>query len=114
MDIATGIYDTLKGLVEDRVFPDEAPQGAPTPFIVFRMTSQEVIGTIHGTTVATIDTYAVDVWDDTRSKTLALVDQVRTAMQDSALNSEYLGLVWGADVEMGFEGCSVDFRIINA
>lgn len=113
MSTPTSIFAALKGLVSNRVYPDEAPQDAALPFIVYRVSAQEVIQTIDGAVLATVDTYSIDAWAETRSGAETLQNQIRAAMTSSGLEQAYLGLQWGADVEMGYEGCSLEYRIVD-
>lgn len=113
MNIPTEIYTTLRTLVADKVYPDEAAEDAEPPFIVFRLVSQDVLQTLDGRVHATQDNWSIDVWGDSRPAVVALAGQVQQAMRNSAMSTQYQGQTWGADVDMGFEGCSLDFLIID-
>lgn len=117
MDIPSALYSALGPVVANRVYPDEAPQTATLPLVVYRLTGQQVVGTIHGNAAPiTIDEYAIDVWAETRSGVLALIAPIQAAMRNAVaagLESNYQGMAWGADVEVGYEGCSLDYTIIN-
>lgn len=113
MSTPAAIFDAIKALVGNRVYSDEAPQDAALPFVVYRLTAQQPIRTLDGALHANIDTYSVDIWAETRVGAEALHPQVRDAMHAAAIDSTYQGLTWGADVEMGFEGCSMEFVIVD-
>lgn len=117
MDIPTALFNALSSVVDGRVYPDEAPQTAVLPLIVYRLNSQQVISTIDGTRPPlSIDSYSIDVWAETRSGVLALIAPVQTALRaavPSGLDSTYQGMTWGADAEVGYEGCALDYTIIN-
>lgn len=117
MDIPAALFGALSAVVDGRVYPDEAPQTADLPLIVYRLTGQSVITTLDGMRPPTsIDTYAIDIWSETRSGVLALVSPAQAALRAAVpggLDSTYQGMTWGADYETGHEGCSLDYTIIN-
>ena len=48
MTVESDIFDTLKGLVTNRVYPDAAPYGATRPFIVYTQIGGETINYVEG------------------------------------------------------------------
>lgn len=113
MSTAIDLYAALGPLVGNRVYPEEAAQDAARPFIVYRLTDQNPVTTMDGLTHACIEQYSIDVWHDTRSQVDALSKLVHEAMRTSDMDCTRGGSAWGADIEMGFEGCSHDYTIID-
>lgn len=80
MTIESDIYDTLKGLVGNRVFPDVAPFSTTRPYITY----QQVGGTpIHYIDPTLADKkhglFQINVWAETRSQAASLALQVEAA-----------------------------------
>lgn len=113
MSTPAALSTALSSLVGGRCYPDMAPETAALPFIVYRQTAQAPVRTLDGKVHAHLDTYSIDIWAETRGGAESLHPQVRTAMNNSPLDATFQGLVWGADVEMGFEGCSLEYLIID-
>ena len=75
------IYDTLKSLVSNRVYPDFAPLGTVRPFITFEQTGGDALYFIDG---ALPDKkhgrFEIGVYADSRAACAALALQVEAAM----------------------------------
>lgn len=111
--VPAAIHAALSALFGGRVYPDEAPQDAGLPFVVYRRTGRTPVGTIHGGMVAAIDVYSIDVWHDTRAGVEGLVPGVMAAIKAGVAESSPLGDAWGADIDMGYEGCSLDYQFVE-
>jgi len=84
MTIESDIYDTIKGLVGNRVFPDVAPWETARPYITYQQIGGQVIRPLdrvvpdkkHGI-------FQVNVWADTRAEAAAMALQVEAALIQS-------------------------------
>jgi hypothetical protein len=81
MTIEKDIFDALKGLVGNRVYPDVAPSGAVKPYITY----QQVGGTAWNFLEATLTgkrngRFQVNVWTDTRAAAASLSRSVEDAL----------------------------------
>lgn len=74
------LYDALKALVSNRVFPNLATQGTPTPYIVYSNVSSVPDTAICGTTRDSDRLFQVDVYVDNHSDMCALREQTITAL----------------------------------
>lgn len=107
------IIAALGPLVGGRVYPEEAPETAARPFIVFRLNEQQPGRTLDGKIHYYTDSYSIDVWHDQRRLVDLLGDQVVEAMRAADLQCQLESSAWGADQEVGFEGVSYDYTIIS-
>lgn len=81
MTVEADIFDTLKGLVSNRCYPDFAPLGTVRPFITYEQAGGEAMHYIDG---ALPDKkhgrFEVGVYADSRTACAALALQVEAAM----------------------------------
>lgn len=77
------IFDTLKTLVSNRVYPDLAPLGVGRPFITFQQVGGQSINFLDAATTPSKSNgrYQVNVWADTRAAAALLIKQVETALR---------------------------------
>lgn len=114
MSTPDALYAALGPLVGNRVWPEEADENAARPFIVYRLTEQDPIKTINGVIHGCIEQVSIDVWHDKRSLVDALSVQVVEAMRTSGINCTFNGKQWGSDLELGFEGTSLDYTVYRS
>lgn len=75
------IYDTLKGLVSNRVFPDFADIGTVRPFICFEQAGGDALSFLDGTLPdKKHGRFAIGVYADSRASCAAIALQVESAM----------------------------------
>ncbi len=68
-------------LVADRIYPDQAAQGADLPLIVFERTDTEPVSTIHdGPPIASKVTISASAWARTQLEADQVADQMQIAM----------------------------------
>lgn len=80
------IFDTLKGFVGNRVFPDFAPVETPRPYITWQQVGGQVIKTLDNTTPNKKNAVVqVNIWADTRAAANPLALQVENALRTSSL-----------------------------
>lgn len=114
MTVEADIYNALKTLVSNRVFPDVAPTSTTKPYITYSQVGGEAWGYLervvpdkqHGR-------FQVNVWAETRASASALMLQVEnalvtaTAFQCSAVSAP----VSDYDYDMLVYGAKQDFSI---
>lgn len=94
---AAGVTAIVGASPATRIWPDEAPNGAETPLIVFERADSDPIYTLNNTLATTRVRINISCWADTRLAAEALGDAVATAMlaatvpvaeRDGAFNSD--------------------------
>jgi hypothetical protein len=92
MSLESLIFDALKGLVSNRVYPDLAPEGEPPPYIVYQQVGGNPTNFTEGTSPALKNgRVQVAVWSTTRVQASTLMDQAAAALRaTTALNTTVL------------------------
>lgn len=87
------IFDTLRGLVADRVFPDVAPEGTVRPYITFQQVGGAAVNFIDATLPSKRNgRFQLNVWADTRLQAALIARQVEDALRVApALQTTVLG-----------------------
>lgn len=81
MTVESQIYDTLKGLVSNRCFPDFAPLGTVRPFITFEQTGGDALHYLNGELPdKKHGRFQIGVYADSRAICAAIALQVESAM----------------------------------
>lgn len=114
MTVEANLYNLLKGLVADRVFPDVAPVMTERPYITYQKVGGQVVNYVEGSVPSTKNgRYQINVWADSRLSAEAISQQIETAMitaidfsaqPDSASRSDY-------DSDIPVYGAIQDFSI---
>lgn len=114
MSVESKIYNLLRGLVADRVFPDVAPVMTERPYITYQKVGGVVVSYVEGTLPSTKNgRYQVNVWADSRMSAEDISQQVEAALisstdfvaqPDSASRSDY-------DPDIPVYGAMQDFSI---
>ena len=93
MTIEADIYDTLKGLVGNRAFPDVAPLSTTRPYITYTQIGGEAVSFMErGLPSKKHGRFQVNVWGDTRASVSAVILQVEAAMDAAtAFQAEAVG-----------------------
>lgn len=82
MTVESIIFDTLKGLVSNRVYPDVAPLEAAMPFIVYQQVGGEAINFMDPTVPSKKNgRWQFAVWSESRATTAALARSVEDALR---------------------------------
>lgn len=112
MTIEASIFSALRGLVEDRVYPDVAPELAVRPYITY----QQVGGTAVNFLAQSVPNkknsrVQVNVWADTRAQAAQIAGQVEDALRMmSALQTTVLGApVATYEADIPIRGTRQDF-----
>ena len=86
MTVESSIFDTLKGLVGNRVFPDFAPFGTATPFIVYSQSGGQVIRPVANVVPDKKNgLFMINVWADTRAQAASIALSVEQAMIEATV-----------------------------
>ena len=110
------LFNALKGLVSNRVYPDIAPIGTVRPYLTFQQVGGASInflgGDIPGKARARMQ---VNVWADTRSQAALLITQVESAIRSAtALQATVLGQpVSSYELDTLLYGSRQDFDLFN-
>lgn len=114
MSIESDIFDTLKGLVGNRCFPDFAPVSTQRPYITYQQIGGNALSFVdNGLPSKKHGMFQVNVWADTRASAAAIALQVEAAMaaatvfQSSAINAP----VGDFDADIPVYGCRQDFSV---
>ncbi len=92
MTIESLLFDTVKSLVSNRVYPDVAPEGVTRPYITYQQVGGMSINFVDVTVPSKRNSiFQINVWSDRRMEAASLMKQVsdalriNTAMQTTVL-----------------------------
>lgn len=114
MSLESNLYDALKGLVSNRVYPDLAPYGAALPHITYQQIGGRPINFLEcGVPGKRNARVQVNVWATTRMAAATLSRQVEDALIASAtLRAFVLSAAQSRyDIEVQQYGTNQDFSI---
>lgn len=114
MSIESSIFDALKTLVSNRVYPDIAPENAVRPYITYQQVGGEGVNFVDSTTPSLKNArMQINVWADTRAAAATLAGQVETAIRGATtLRPKILGApVAMFDLETKLRGTRQDFSV---
>lgn len=114
MTMETRIYQALRALVADRVYPDFAPAGAGRPYIVYQQVGGVVLSFLDGAVPSARNgRIQVCSWAETRSEASSLITQVESILRsNSDLQVDVLGAsVSTSDDETKLRGSRQDFSV---
>lgn len=113
MSLESDIFDTLKGLVANRCYPDVAPEGVARPYIAWQQVGGEAWNFLESAAVGKRNArIQVACWADTRVAAAALARSSEDALIASAMKPTVIGAMT-ADYEedTGRYGTKQDFSI---
>lgn len=113
MTVEADIFNALKGLVTNRVYPDDAPMGVALPFIVYQQVGGQAINYLAGVPDKRNGRFQFDVWAATRKDAAALIRQVEDALRlDQTLLADTMtGALATREPETNLYGYTQDFSI---
>jgi len=114
MSLESSIFDALKSLVSNRVYPDVAPENAVRPYITYQQVGGEGVNFVDSTTPSLKNArMQINVWADTRAAAATLAGQVETAIRNTtAIHPKILGApVAMFDLETKLRGTRQDFSV---
>jgi hypothetical protein len=113
MSLESDVFDTLKGLVSNRCYPDVAPAGAAQPYIVWQQAGGEAFNFMESAAVGKRNArIQVACWAATRLAASALARSVEDTLVASSLNPFVLGAMTAVhEPETGLYGTRQDFSL---
>ncbi|VFR96537.1 miscellaneous; hypothetical/partial homology [plant metagenome] len=113
MTVEADIFQALQGLVDGRVYPDQAPEQPQTPFIMYSQVGGRPINFLSGVPGRRNGRFQVNVWAGTRDEASGLIRQVEDVLRlDSRLLAVTLsGALSDYAEPTGWHGSQQDFSI---
>lgn len=85
MTVEADIFNALKGLVSNRVYPDVAPEGAARPYITYQQVGGGAVNFVDPTIPSKRNgRFQINVWANTRAAASTLARQVEDALRATA------------------------------
>ena len=117
MSIESILFNALKGLVANRVYPDVGPSGVVAPYLTWQQVGGQSINFLDTATLPSKANgrYQVNTWAATRAEAVALAKQVENAVRaTTSLQPTVLSQpVATTDEETGRKGYRQDFSLWN-
>jgi hypothetical protein len=114
MTVEADIFAALKDLVSNRVYPDEAPIDATTPYIVYQQVGGDAQTFLERALPSKENArFQFSVWSPTRVASKAMIKQVEDAMvAATAFDAKPIGApVSASDSETQLRGSMQDFSV---
>jgi hypothetical protein len=112
MTVEAAIFDALRVLVVDRVYPDVAPDNVARPYITYQQIGGQAVNFIDGAAPSMRNSrFRINVWTDRRAEAAALNALVETALRAAPTlrTTVSSGPVALADPDTRLRGMSQDF-----
>lgn len=112
MSIEQSIYDALRTLVANRVYPDVAPDNAARPYITYQQVGGQPVNFVDATVPSKKNgRFRVTVWAATRIEASTLMRQIEDALRvDAALQTTVLTSALAmTDTDTRLKGAQQDF-----
>lgn len=114
MTVEADIFTSIKGLCANRVFPDFAPPGTATPYVIYTQVGGEAFSHLANTVPGKQNgRFQFNVFGTTRSACSALMAQIESALVTSTLfQARPVGAPYSTyDHDMSLYGVMCDFSI---
>lgn len=114
MTIESSIFDALKGLVSNRVYPDVAPEQATRPYITYQQVGGGAVNFVDPTIPSQKNArIQVNVWGDTRLQVAAIAASIENTLRAvTSLKTSVLGApVAIYEPETKLRGTRQDFSV---
>lgn len=113
MTVEADIRAALAHLVDDRVYPDQAPEQPQTPFIMYSQVGGRALNFLSGVPGRRNGRFQINVWAGTRDEASAVIRQVEDVLRlDSKLRAVTLSGALNDYAEpTGWHGSQQDFSI---
>lgn len=86
MTVESDLFDRLKALVANRVYPDVAPAGAGTPYITYQQVGGDVVSFMESALPSKRNgRFQINVWAATRLTAAALMRDVEASLVTSTV-----------------------------
>lgn len=112
MSIESQIFDALKGLVANRVYPDFAPEAVARPYIVYQQVGGEAVNFLDPTAPSKKNgRWQISVWATSREQAATLARQIEDLLRLTvALQATVLGApIASYDPDTKLKGTHQDF-----
>ena len=112
MTIEADLFNALKGLVSNRVYPDVAPLGATMPYITYQQVGGDSVSFLEAALPDKRNgRFQINVWSATRNEASTLMRTIATTLV-SALRADPMGEpVSDIDIDTGSYGSRQFFSI---
>lgn len=111
------LFNALKGLVANRVYPDVGPEGVAVPYITWQQVGGQPVNFLDTATLPSRANgrYQINTWAATRAEASTLAKQVENAVRaTTSLQPAVLSQpVATTDEETGRRGYRQDFSLWN-
>lgn len=114
MSTESTIFDLLKTLVGNRVYPDVAPENVTLPYITYQQIGGEALNFFDQSIPSKSNRrFQVNVWAGTRAQVVTLAKQVEDAMRVSTVlqTTVISAPVARYDAETKYRGSMQDFSV---
>lgn len=115
MTVEESLFDVLKALVaKNQAYPDEAPSGAPPPYLVYQQVGGEAPTFVERAVPSKENgRFQINAWCKTRKEAKALIKQVEAAMvAATAFDAKPLSApIALSDDDTQLRGASQDFTV---
>lgn len=114
MTVEADLFNALKTLVSNRVYPDIAPNGATTPYITYQQVGGEAIAFVDNLVPSKQNgRFQINVWGTSRSAVAALALQIESAMTAaSAFQARPIGAPSAShELDTGLYGSRQDWSV---
>lgn len=114
MSLESAIFDALKGLVSNRVYPDVAPENTTRPYITYQQVGGQAVNFLDTTVPSKKNArIQINTWADTRQGAAVLSRQVEDTLRGvAALQTQALGApVSIYEMETKLRGTRQDFSV---
>ena len=113
MTVESDIFNALKGIFSNRVYPDEAPLGAALPFITYQQIGGQPLNFVAGVPDKRNGRFQFDLWAGSRKEAAALIRQVEDTLRaDQTLLADTMtGALATREPQTNLYGYTQDFSI---
>ncbi|MDF3837151.1 DUF3168 domain-containing protein [Cupriavidus basilensis] len=113
MTVESDIVNALAGLVDGRVFPDEAPFGTEAPYVTYHQAGGEPLNFLEGIPDKRNGRFQFVVWATSRPEASRLIRQIEDTLRlDPKLLAHTLGGALGLrQSDLDLFGATQDFSI---
>lgn len=106
------VFNAIRGLVNDRCYPDVAPAVVTRPYITYMAVGGQSVNYMNNTVALQNARVQVDVWADDRLTAVTLMNSVINALTPAPINATNIGApVSSYEQDTKLYGSRLDFSI---
>ena len=106
------VYGAVKALVDGRCYPDVAPATTPRPYVTYQAVGGQSTNYMSDTDNLQNARMQVNVWADSRTTALAVMQSIIAALCGDPINATSIGAPVSAyEVDTKLYGSRLDFSI---